>query len=113
MKKFTIILCLTVVAFISHATGVLAADSYDSETATIQKKSANSAKVCIDKKTFTAPICFADGATWDNVKDHYEVAPSTAAGLESGKLCISVGADGTAKFMKNSCSGSSCSPKKK
>ncbi len=101
MKKFTLILSLIVVAFLTHVTGAFA-DSYDSETATIQKKSADTAKVVIDKKTFTAPISFADGASWDNVKDHYEVAPSTADALKDGKLAISVDSDGKASFVKSS-----------
>ena len=77
-------------------------ESYDSETATIQKAGANSAKVVIGSSTSIAPISFADGASWDNVKDHYEVDPSVAAGLEKNKICISIAADGTASFRTKS-----------
>ena len=103
MKYLRLILCLTVVALFSHSTVTLA-ESYDSETATIQKKGANTAKVCIEKKTFTAPISFADGASWTNVKDHYEVPASVASGLEDGTWGISVGSDGVASFHPTSAS---------
>lgn len=104
MKYLRLFLCLSAMALLSHT--VAFAESYDSETATIQKKGANTAKVVIDKKSFTAPVCFAEGASWTNVKDHYEVSSSTAAGLESGKLCIMIQENGTAQFCGSKCSKS-------
>jgi hypothetical protein len=104
MKYLRLLLCLSVAALFTHST--VLADSYDSETATIQKKSDHSAKVLIDKGTYTAPVSFDDGATWDNVKDHYEVDPSVASGIKSGTIMLSVGADGTVSFKKCNCSSS-------
>ena len=104
MKYLRLLLCLSVVAFFTHST--VLAETYDSETATIQKKSDHSAKILIDKGTYSAPISFADGATWDNVKDHYEVDPSVAGWIKSGTAVLSVGADGTVSFSKCHCSSS-------
>ena len=99
MKHLRLILSLSLVAFVATFT-MASADSFDSATATIQKAGAHSAKVEVDKATYTAPISFADGASWDTVKDHYEVAPSVVSGLKAGKIAISVGSDGTASFTK-------------
>jgi hypothetical protein len=99
MKNLRVLLCLSVVAVFTHSTVVLA-DSYDSEDATIQKKSDSSAKVLLDKKTFVVPVSFGDGATWDNVKDHYELSDASAACVKSGHAKLSVGSDGTASWTK-------------
>jgi hypothetical protein len=99
MKYLSLVLSLSLVAFFATFT-IAPAGSFDSETATIQKSGASSAKVMIDKATYTVPISFGDGASWDCVKDHYEVAPSVASGLKAGKIAISVGSDGTASFTK-------------
>jgi len=97
MKFLRIIPVLSLLAFLGTFT-LASADSFDSETATIQKASATSAKVMVGKDTYTAPISFADGADWDAVKDHYEVADSVVAGLAKNKITISIGSDGTASF---------------
>ena len=68
--------------------------------ATIQKKSDKSAKVLIDKKTYVVPVSFADGASWDNVKDHYELSDASKACLASGHAKLSVGSDGGATWSK-------------
>jgi hypothetical protein len=99
MKHLRLVVCLSVVAFIATFT-IASADSYDSEQATFQKSGAHSAKVMIGKKTATAPISFGDGASWDSVKDHYELDPSIVSGLEAGTMTISIGSDGTATFTK-------------
>jgi hypothetical protein len=99
MKHLRLLFTLSVVAFLATVT-LAAADSFDSDSATIQKASASSAKVMVGKSTYTAPISFGDGASWDNVKDHYEVADSVVAGLAAGKIAISIGSDGTATFTK-------------
>jgi hypothetical protein len=105
MKHLRLVLCLTVVALFSHVTVTLA-ESYDSETATVQKSGANTAKIMVGKDTFKAPICFDDGASWDNVKDHYEMNPAAVSGLKAGKMCITVGSDGTLSYKAcaNKCS---------
>jgi hypothetical protein len=97
MKLHSSFLSLSLVAFFAAFT-VASAASFDSETATIQKKSDSTAKVMVDKSTYTAPISFADGASWDSVKDHYEIDPSVVAGLAAKKISISVGSDGTLSF---------------
>ena len=97
MKYLRLVLSLSLVAFIATFS-IASAESYDSEQATIQKGGANTAKVMIGSKTSCAPISFADGASWDSVKDHYEVSPSTASGIEAGTIAISIGSDGTATF---------------
>jgi hypothetical protein len=99
MKHLSLVLSLSLVAFVATFT-LASADPFDSETATIQKSGASSAKVMVDKSTYTAPVSFGDGASWDCVKDHYEVAPSVVSGLKAGKIAISVGSDGTASFTK-------------
>ena len=111
MKYLRLILCLTVVAFLAHSTAALA-DSYDSEMATIQKGGSSSAKVLVGSKTYSAPISFDDGASWDTVKDHYEIDPSVVSGLGAGTIAISVGSDGTASFKKCAAHCSTKSKKK-
>jgi len=97
MKHLRLILSLSLVAFLATST-LASADTYDSDTATIQKASDTSAKVVVGGKTYTAAISFGDGANWDAVKDHYEVADAVVSGLEAGKIAISIGSDGTATF---------------
>ena len=99
MNRLRLILSLSLVAFVATFT-LASADSFDSQTATIQKATASTAKVIVGKETYTAPISFADGADWGTVKDHYEVADSVVAGLEKHKIAISIGSDGTASFTK-------------
>ncbi|MCE0484633.1 MAG: hypothetical protein LV479_10400 [Methylacidiphilales bacterium] len=95
MKK--LFLCLSLAAFAATSTAVIA-DSYDSDQATIKKASDSTAKVTIGSKTYTTPISFDDGASWDVVKDHYEVSSAAEDWLKAGKACISIGSDGTASF---------------
>jgi hypothetical protein len=94
MKHLRLLLTLSLVAFVASFS-VAAADSYDSETATIQKSSDSVAKVTVGKDTFKAPIAFDDGASWDTVKDHYEMNPAAVEGLKAGNMSISAGADGS------------------
>jgi hypothetical protein len=94
-----LILSLSLVAFLATVS-LASADSFDSETATIQKATASTAKVMVGKETYMAPITFADGADWSAVKDHYEVADSVVAGFEKHKIAISIGSDGTASFTR-------------
>jgi hypothetical protein len=42
----------------------------------------------------TVPIKFDSGASWDDVKDSYDVSSDTAAKLAAGKDYILVGSDG-------------------
>lgn len=97
--KLRLLLSLSLVAFLATFS-LASAASFDSETATIQKATASTAKVIVGKETYTAPISFGDGASWDNVKDHYEVADSVVSGLKKHKIAISIGSDGGASFTK-------------
>lgn len=99
MKYLRLLLCVTVVACFSHSTVALA-DSYDSDEATIQKKSDSSAKVLVDKKTYVVPVTFGDGASWDNVFDHYELSDASLAILKSGHAKLTIGSDGSASWAK-------------
>ena len=99
MKYLRLLLSLTLVAFLATVT-IAAADSFDSDTATIQKAGANSAKVMVDKNTYTVPVSFADGASWTNVFDHYELSDASKAVLASGHAKLSIGSDGGATWSK-------------
>jgi len=97
MKNLYLPLVLSTILVLSN---VARADSFDSDDATIQKASDKTAKVLVDKKTYTVPISFGDGASWDSVKDHYELSSASEACLASGKAKLSVGSDGTASWSK-------------
>ncbi len=99
MKHLRLVLCLTVIALLSHTTALLA-DSYDSDTATIQKKTDSTATVMVDSKSYVVPVTFGDGASWDNVMDHYELSDASKAYLASGKAKLTVGSDGGATWSK-------------
>ncbi len=99
MKHLRLVLSLSLIAFIATFT-IAAADSFDSDTSTIQKATDKTAKVLLDKKTYTVPISFTDGADWSSVKDNYELSDAAAAAIKSGKAAISVGSDGSVTTTK-------------
>jgi hypothetical protein len=99
MKYPHLLLSLSLVALLATFS-IARADSYDSDEATIQKKSGSSAKVIWEKKTYVVPVSFGDGASWDSVKDHYELSEASEACLSSGHAKLSVGSDGTASWSK-------------
>jgi hypothetical protein len=99
MKNLRLLLSLSLVAFIATFT-LAVADSYDSDDATIQKKSNTTAKVIVDKTTYVVPVTFGDGASWDNVQDHYELSDASKAILATGHAKLSVGSDGGATWSK-------------
>ena len=99
MKYLRLVLSLSLVAFIATFS-LAAADSYDSDTATIQKKSDTTASVMVDKNTYVVPVSFGDGASWDNVMDHYELSDASKACLASGHAKLSIGSDGGATWSK-------------
>lgn len=74
----------------------------DTTTIWITKAGDNTAKVCTvhplgydgSKCLGTAPIKFADDATWDSVKDNYEVSSNTLNAISSKGACITVHGDG-------------------
>jgi len=99
MKYLRLVLSLSLVAFIATFT-LAAADTFDSDMATIQKKGATTAKVLVGKKTYVVPVRFADGANWDNVMDHYELSDASKACLASGHAKLTVGSDGGAIWSK-------------
>jgi hypothetical protein len=99
MKKSRLLVTLSLVAVLA-AFSIARAD-YDSDYATVQKASDTTAKVMVNKKTHTVPISFADGASWDSVKDHYELSDASVACLEACKTTkVSVAADGTLTWSK-------------
>ena len=81
---------------------VARADSYDSDTATVKKCKASSkcADVTLDKKDYTVPIAFGDGADWSAVKDHYDLSDASASCVKSGKAKVEVESDGSLKWSK-------------
>src|ERR1700683_1945597 len=93
MKNSRLLLSLTLVASLATFS-VARPGSYDSDEATVQKKTDSSAKVMVDKKTYVVPVSFGDGASWDNVKDHYELSDASKACLAKGHAKLSVGSDG-------------------
>lgn len=99
MKNLRLVLSLSLVAFISTF-HLAAADSYDSDTATIQKKTDSTATVTVDKKTYVVPVKFGDGASWDNVMDHYELSDASKGCLTSGHAKLTVGSNGGATWSK-------------
>jgi len=99
MKHLRLLLTLTVVATLASFS-IVRADSFDSDDATIQKASDKTAKVLVDKKTYVVPVSFGDGASWDNVQDHYELSDASVAVLKTGHAKLSVGSDGGATWSK-------------
>jgi hypothetical protein len=97
MKNLYLPLLLSLVLVLGN---VARADSFDSDEATIQKASDKTAKVMVDKKTYTVPVTFGDGASWDNVMDHYELSDGSVALLKTGKAKLSIGSDGGASWSK-------------
>ncbi len=94
-----LLLTLTLVATLATFS-IARADSYDSDEATIQKKTDKTATVLVDKKSYVVPISFADGASWDNVQDHYELSDGSKAYLATGHAKLSIGTDGGATWSK-------------
>jgi hypothetical protein len=99
MKYLRLLLALSLVAFIATFS-VSRADSYDSDDATVKKATDKTATVTIDKKSYTVPVMFGDGASWDDVKDNYELSDASAACVKSGHSSLSVGSDGTLSWSK-------------
>ena len=99
MKHLRLVLSLSLVAILATFS-IAAADTFDSDQATIQKKSDTTAKELVDKKTYCVPVSFADGASWDNVMDHYELSDGSKACLASGHAKLSIGTDGGATWSK-------------
>jgi hypothetical protein len=97
MKK--ILALVLAIALATYGTVALADDT--SVTFSLSKVSDTKAKLSVwpdAKPTATVSISFDSGASWDDVKDSYSVTPDVAAGLEAGKISISIGTDGTATF---------------
>jgi len=99
MKHLRPVLSLSLVAFIATFS-IAAADTYDSDMNTIQKKSDTTASVIVDKTTYVVPVSFGDGASWDNVMDHYDLSDGSKAYLASGHAKLSIGSDGGATWSK-------------
>ena len=99
MKHLRLFLTLSLVAFLATFS-IARADTFDSDDATVQKKTDSTAKVLVDKSTYVVPISFASGASWDNVFDHYELSDASKAVLASGHAKLSIGTDGGATWSK-------------
>jgi hypothetical protein len=98
MKYLRFLLCFSVIAFIANTTIAKADDN--SVRVFINKATETKARVKVESKTVFAPITFAEGASWDNLKDSYTISSGYAALLEKNKAGISIAADGTASFQK-------------
>lgn len=97
MKNYLPLVLITMLVLAN----VARADSFDSDTATIKKsKSSKDADVTLDKKDYTVPITFGDGADWSAVKDHYDLSDASAACVKSGKAKLDVESDGSLKWSK-------------
>ena len=99
MKNLRLLLAFSLVTCLATFS-IARADSYDSDEATIQKKTDTTATVLVDKKSYVVPVTFGDGASWDNVKDHYELSEASEALLATGHAKLSVGSDGGATWSK-------------
>jgi len=99
MKHLRLVLTLSLVAFIATF-NISRADSFDSDANTIQKKTDTTASVIAGKSTYVVPISFADGASWDNVMDHYDLSDASVALLSTGHAKLSIGTDGGATWSK-------------
>ena len=97
MKNLYLPLTLSLVLVLAN---VARADSFDSDDATIKKDTDKTAKVLVDKKTYVVPVSFGDGASWDNVMDHYELSDASVAAVKSGKASLTIGSDGSASWKK-------------
>jgi hypothetical protein len=98
MKHLHLLLTLSLVLVLAN---VARADSFDSDMATIKKgKSDKSAMVMLDKKSYMVPVSFGDGASWDNVMDHYELSDASAKAVKSGHSSLLIGSDGSATWKK-------------
>jgi hypothetical protein len=53
-----------------------------------------------DETPVYVPVTFDSGADWSAVRDSYDIAPETLAGLKAKKLTLSIGSDGGATFHK-------------
>jgi hypothetical protein len=99
MKHLRLLLALSIVACLATFS-IARADSFDSDDATIQKKTDTTASVIVDKTTYVVPVTFGDGASWDNVMDHYELSDASKALLATGHAKLSIGSDGGATWSK-------------
>jgi hypothetical protein len=99
MKHLRRLLSLSLVALIATFS-IARADSYDSDMATIQKKTDSTASVMIGSKTYVVPITFCGGASWDNVMDHYELSDASVACVASDHAKLCIGSDGGATWSK-------------
>jgi hypothetical protein len=91
-----------IIATVLVFANVARADSFDSDQATVKKCKANSkcADINLDKKDYTVPVSFGDGADWSCVKDHYDLSDASAACVKSGKAKVEVESDGSLKWSK-------------
>lgn len=97
-----LLLSLTTVAFLATSAIASANCACCSEPLTVFTSKAGESKVKLSTSTGTevsvVPIKFADGATWANVKDSYNVPCPIASKVKAGKACITVDTDGKASF---------------
>lgn len=93
-------IALTVLVALAFTSTARAGD--DGVLIKVTKSSEHRAKVSFVAPSKEQPVVvrikFADGADWTTVKDVYTVSSSTASGLESKRICLSVAADGTLSF---------------
>ncbi len=97
MKHLYLPLIVSTVLLLAN---VARADSFDSDMATVKKKTDTSATVMVDKSTYVVPVTFGDGASWDNVRDHYDLSDASVACVKSGKAKLEIDSDSSLHWSK-------------
>jgi len=91
---------LTLIVAVAFAAFTSSAFADDTTTIYLTKEGDNAAKVCTDKSCLgTVKVKYADGATWANAKDSYDVSSDKAAAIGKG-ACITVFPDGGISVSK-------------
>jgi len=93
MKKLRFLLCLAVVAFITHSS-LAKADNDDSVRLLVYPTNGDDAKIVIGSESYLVPITFEASLGWDDVKDAYHIPPAYASLLEEGRISIYIGCSG-------------------
>ena len=97
MKNLYLPLIVSTVLLLAN---VARADSFDSDSATVKKKTDTKATVAVDKTSACVPVTFGDGASWDSVHDHYDLSDASVALVKSGKAKLEVDSDGSLHWSK-------------
>jgi hypothetical protein len=97
MKNLYLPLIVSTVLLLAN---VARADTFDSDAATVQKKTDTSATVLVDKSSYVVPVTFGDSASWDNVQDHYDLSDASVALIKTGKAKLEIDSDSSLHWSK-------------